>query len=181
MFIEQVFKKLKNSLTFTIMMFIVPMNFCCDIHQCKTTYVKHCPEEFTDKQLTISEIDDALQIIADGIVQKDAKKIFSIFNEKDTPHYIRDGHIYPDIKTAEREYAKSFSYSGDTIPRKFRFTEKHYDILNRSSVLFTGTGIIESEVKTGNTQPWKIAYTIFWIKEDDGWKAVNMHISWGDK
>jgi hypothetical protein len=104
--------------------------------------------------------------MVDGIVQRDAKKIFSIFKEKNNIHYIREGHIYLDVKTAEKQYAKSFSRSDDTIPRKFKFTQKHYDILNSKTVLFTGTGVIENDVKSADTKPWVIAYTILWLKED---------------
>jgi hypothetical protein len=117
-----------------------------------------------NEDIIIREIDSALQVMADGIEQKDAGKIFSIFKDNSTSHYIRQGHIYPDIKTAEEQYARSFTGLNTEEPRKFSFTQKHYDILNGGAVLFTGTGVIKVIRKKQVPRPWIIVYTILWAK-----------------
>lgn len=136
-------------------------------------------DTLVNRDVIISEVDTALQVMVDGLVQWDAEKLFSIFRESSNSHYVRQGHIYPDIKTAEKQYGHYFAKSSSSPPRKFTFTQKHYDVLSGNAVLFTGLGAFdESGTGKADTKPLVIAYTILWIKENSEWKTVNMHISW---
>lgn len=171
--------KLKNGIVLSFCIFLLTACSSCDRGNSKFTRENYiCDTLVNESAIIISEVDSALQVMADGIVQKDAEKIFSIFKENTTSHYIRQGHIYPDIKTAEEQYARSFAGSNTEENRKFSFTQKHYDVLSGGAVLFTGTGVIESRTKKKDARPWVIVYTILWIKENMAWKAANMHISW---
>lgn len=161
--------------------FLLPACFSCGRGDGSLTRESFACDTLINEDIIIREIDSALQVMADGIELKDAGKIFSIFKDNSTSHYIRQGHIYPDIKTAEEQYARSFSGSNTEEPRKFSFTQKHYDILSGGAVLFTGTGVIKSNTKKTGNRPWIIVYTILWVKVNTVWKAANMHISWEKK
>lgn len=135
--------------------------------------------EVIDEEKIINDVEKSLSALSDGVMEKDAEKIFSIFKDKKESLYIREGSIYPSVSKAEKNYADAFKYSNDSIQRNFVFTHKNFDILNSNTVLLTAIGEISKE--NTDDAPWVIAYTILWINTEEGWKAVNMHISWKDK
>jgi hypothetical protein len=51
------------------------------------------------------------------------------------------------------------------------------DILNENTVVLTTIGSFQTEGDT-TSQPWVIAYTQLWRKEESGWKIFHMHNSW---
>jgi ketosteroid isomerase-like protein len=161
---------------------IIPVSLLSILCTCSKNKIDREPdfEDIKNEQAIILEVDKVLQVMADGIVQKNAEKIFSIFRENGKNFYVRDGHIYPKVIIAEKQYNHFFTSPADSIPRKFHFTEKNFDILSNQYVIFTGSGIIENDVKHGDTQANTIAYTILFTKDCDKWKVINMHISWKD-
>lgn len=133
--------------------------------------------ESSDQTQIISAIEKELTALTDGLEKQDAHLLFSIFSTSAKANYVRDGSVYREVSEAEEEYAKTFKrVAGGAL---FEFTEKHFDILSANSVLFTGVGVITPAKK--NEEPWTSAYTIFWVLEPAGWKALNMHISWKDR
>ena len=145
-----------------------------------STSTTYClTEEATEAQI-ITEVEAALQSVAHGIVHKDADEIFSIFADNPNAHYVRQGQVFTDVSAAIEKYKKGFAAMQDKIEdRSFSFTDKHFDVINAHTVLFTGTGVINTKKPNGEPEtPWTIAYTIQWHKDDDAWRAINMHISW---
>lgn len=126
------------------------------------------------KELIVADINKSLNPLIDGIVSSNAAKIFSIFSTNSNTVYIRDGHMYPKVEEAEKQYANWFKNS--TEKKKFYFKTQNLEIINDSTALFTAIGVLE-ELNT-DKDPWKIAYTIMWINEENGWKAIHMHTSW---
>lgn len=143
-----------------------------------TSYVE---EGILNKDAIINDVDKQLSLLVDGIVQKDAEKIFSIFSKEKNPRYVRNGHIYPSLKLAEKQYEQGFKNMPKTSERKFTFKSKHYDVLGDSTVLLTAVGLIERIDAPDDIKTSEIAYTILWTNEPVGWKAINMHISWDEK
>ncbi len=131
-----------------------------------------------NEQQILRDIEEPLSRLVAGIVERDALLIFSIFSDPEKARYVRDGAIYESISSAEKSYAIKFGTQDRSIKRTFEFQDKEYDIINPNTVLFTGIGVLEDEGLSNKTNPWVIAYTIVWVKGPDGWKAINMHISW---
>ena len=44
----------------------------------------------------------------EGITELDAEKTFSVFSKKEGVKYVRNGYLYPDIETAQKQYAEWF-------------------------------------------------------------------------
>jgi hypothetical protein len=135
-------------------------------------------DEIIDADQIIQNIETPLSDLATGIVERDARLIFGIFSDPDKARYVRDGAIYKSITAAEESYTRRFGRQDHSIKRVFEFKQKEYDIINPTTVLFTGIGVLEDAEPSAESEPWEIAYTILWVLNPDGWKAINMHISW---
>lgn len=138
----------------------------------------HAADQQLDEQQLIAALDGPLSELATGIADRDAALIFGIFGDPERSRYVRDGAIYDSIAEAEETYARRFARQDASVVRTFEFRTREYDIINAGTVLFTGIGVLESAGPGVEEAPWEIAYTILWVLGNDGWKAVNMHISW---
>jgi hypothetical protein len=135
-----------------------------------TSYVR---DGRVDDKAIVLDVEKQLSILAQGIANNDAAKIFSIFSETKPTTYVRDGKLAESVEAAQESYEKALAKL--KAQRAFAFQSKAFDVLNEQTVLFTGIGVITgADMK----QPWTIAYTILFSLEPAGFKAVNMHISW---
>lgn len=137
-------------------------------------------DQITDqeKEEIISEINIQWEYSSTGIEQHNAEQAFSVFSKEEGTKYVRNGYLYPNIKTAKDQYAAWFS-SPDAVKQKIACDPVIYDILDRNTVLQTAIGYIEKVEKTDpDEKPWIIAYTLLWRKEKDEWKLFHMHNSW---
>jgi hypothetical protein len=125
------------------------------------------------KKEILEKFNNSLQ----GIKDKDAATAFGAFSEKEGVKYIRDGHLYPDIETAEKQYAGWFAADTITAKRIITCDPIIFDILDENTVLLTTIGSFIFENDTTN-QPWVLAYTMLWRNEEGGWKLFHMHNSW---
>jgi hypothetical protein len=123
------------------------------------------------------EITEIFNNSMQGIKDKDVATAFGAFSEKEGVKYIRDGHLYPNIETAEKQYAGWFAADTITAKRIITCDPLIFDILDENTVLLTTLGSFKFENDTTN-QPWVIAYTMLWRKEEGGWKLFHMHNSW---
>lgn len=143
---------------------------------CRTESVLDLSEEHKEK--IIQEIEEAWQISGKGIENLDAEQVFSVFSTLNETKYIRNGHLFPDIETAKDLYAEWFN-SPNAYRQKITCDPIIYDVLDDKTAIMTTIGSI---VRIGDTissqQPWVLAYTIVWRKEESGWKIFHMHNSW---
>ena len=160
-------KRSKRSVVITLFLFCLTTSGCKKRSPVET-YVQD--GEVNEGQV-VSAVERQLATLADGLKDNDADRIFSIFSKAHVPTYVRDGKL-EEIDVARESYRRALGKLEKQ--REFSFEQKQFDVLSRSSVLFTGLGTL----KTEGAPPWKIAYTILWTLEPDGWKALNMHISW---
>ena len=139
----------------------------------------NAPATLTDaeKEQIEAEVFEQFNISGQGIEEKDAAKAFSVFSTQEGVKYIRNGHLYPTIETAEKQYAEWFTASQDAPKQTLTSDPILFDILDRNTVILTTIGSLKAENDTAS-QPWVIAYTMVWRKEDSGWKLFHMHNSW---
>jgi hypothetical protein len=142
---------------------------------CNRNVNKELSEE--EKATIISDITRTFEIAGEGITELDAEKAFSAFSKKEGTKYIRDGHLYPDIETAKKQYAEWFK-SPDAVKRVTTYDTLIFDILDENTVLMTSIGSLWVIGDTTGQKPWVIAYTGLWRKEDVSWSLMNMHNSW---
>ena len=87
-------------------------------------------------------------------------------------------NFYPSIDTARNQYASWFK-SPDAVKQKVSIDPVNYDIHDRNTVIQTIIGSFVNVEKTDpDEEPFVIAYTMIWRRENDGWKLVHMHNSW---
>ena len=129
-----------------------------------------------EKQQIINEVATQWEIAREGLEQKNAKKLYSVYSSNDRTKYLREIHLYASIEEAEKQYADWFRISN---PRnlKLSFSPIIYDVLSPDFVLITAIGTlvyldsVDKEIET------IIGYTILWQKEEEGWKIINIHTS----
>ena len=140
---------------------------------------KNTKSDLTDEQKSkiMAEVKTQIDLSGSGIEEMDAGKAFSVFSKMEGVKYIRDGHLYPDIETAENQYAEWFK-NAEPVERKLTLDPVLYDILDENTVLVTTIGSFSIVSDTTNQKPWVLAYTMLWRKEDSGWKLFHMHNSW---
>lgn len=124
-----------------------------------------------------NEIQRLFEISGKGVTELNAEKVFSTFSKKEGTKYIRDGHIYPDIETAQNEYAGWWK-SPDAKRQSFVIDTIVFDFLDKETVLMTSVASFSVINDTTGRKPWSITYTGVWRKEDEGWKVFLMHNSW---
>jgi len=141
--------------------------------------LKYTKTELTEEQKASieNEIQRIWQTSGEGVTELNAEKAFSAFSNKQGTKYIRDGHIYPDIETPKNEYDRWFK-SPDAVRRSFVIDTIIFDFLDEKAVLMTAVASFSVINDTTGSEPWKIAYTGVWRKEDEGWKIFLMHNSW---
>lgn len=164
-----------------LIIFIIALSISVLLYQNNAhtlTIRNHVGNETLNEQQIIEDITQNLSRLVTGIVERDAKLIFSIFSDPVKARYIKDGAIYKNIPAAEKDYARTFKKQDHSITRTFEFVDQEYDIISSSTVLFTGIGELHEEKSIISGKPWVIAYTILWVLDADGWKAMNMHISY---
>jgi hypothetical protein len=132
---------------------------------------------YAQKETIIQEIDKVWQTAGKGIEELNAELAFSLFSKSKDAKYIRDGHLYPDIETAKKQYAGWFS-DPNASKQKFSCDPIYYDIIDDKTVIMTTLGSIVKVNDDPNKVPWVLAYTIVWRKEGTGWKVFHMHNSW---
>lgn len=135
--------------------------------------------ELTEEQksLIIAEITQLSDISGQGIMERNAEKAFSVFSQREGVKYIRDGHLYPDIETAKKQYAEWFS-APNPPQQEMNCNPILYDFLDENNVLVTMICSFTTVGDTTNRKPWVLAYTQVWRKEENGWKLFHMHNSW---
>lgn len=145
----------------------------------KDSAIVHSIENLPDtlKDAIIEKIEVELNILTAGIENMDAQKIFSVFSNMDKTMYLKQGRIYHDISTAEKEYSEGFKESVNTR-QKVIFTSKNYTILNEDFVIMTAVGSISRIKNNRENDPWVLVYSILWMRDKGNWKILNMHNSW---
>jgi hypothetical protein len=140
---------------------------------------KNSKHELTDEQKASikGEIQRLFQYSGDGVTELNAEKTFSTFSNQKGTKYIRNGHIYPDIETAKKEYAGWWK-SPDAVRQSFVIDTIIFDFLDEKTVLMTAVASLLVINDTTGRKPWDITYTGVWRKEDAGWKIFLMHNSW---
>jgi hypothetical protein len=158
----------------TIKTLAVILAFLFSITACQKS---HAPLTDAEKEEIKKEILEIFNNSMQGIKDKDAATAFGAFSKKEGVKYIRDGHLYPNIETAEKQYAGWFAADTITAKRIITCDPLIFDILDENTVLLTTLGSFKFENDTTN-QPWVLAYTMLWRNEEGGWKLFHMHNSW---
>lgn len=138
----------------------------------------YVPDESLDEAQIVKEVDESLSQLVTGIVERDTALIFGIFSDNVQARYVRDGAIYDSIATAEKKYERGFAEQDHSVRRIFGFQSKEYDIISPTTVLFTGVAESSFDDPDVERESRVIAYTILWLRTPEGWKAINMHVSW---
>lgn len=129
------------------------------------------------KETIIKEIEEIRTLSTGGLEESNGDQALSIFSKSNETKYIRNGHHYPDIETAQNQYAGWVTAPG-ALQKKMTCDPVYYDILDGNTVAMTTLG---SRVNTGETitdqQPCMLACTMVWRKEVDGWNVINMYNS----
>ena len=129
------------------------------------------------KSSITAEIVQLNEISFQGIMEGNAEKAFSVFSQQEGVKYIRDGHLYPDIETAKKQYAEWFS-APKLTQQEVDCNPIIYDFLDENNVLVTQICSFTTVGDSTNEEPWVLAYTQVWRKEEDRWKLFHMHNSW---
>ena len=130
------------------------------------------------KAAIINDIRQLFDFSTDGIAELNAEKVFSIFSSKEDARYVRNGHLYSSIETAKNQFTEWFSRT-NAVEQSISCEPVIYDIINENTVLMTTIGTFRRKnVTIPEHNPWIVGYTLLWIKEDEGWKVLNMHNSW---
>lgn len=145
----------------------------CGNGQGETQITSYVRDGRVDDKAIVADVERQLSVLAQGIANNDAQKIFSIYSDTKSTTYVRDGKLAESVEAAQESYSRALAQLKDK--RAFAFKSKAFDVLNEQTVLFTGLGVVTgAQMK----QPWTIAYTIVFSLESAGWRAINMHISW---
>ncbi len=163
---------------YTMVLICIGSILSCKNDKSRYRITNYLVNDSISKTKIIEEVEESLQLLVDGIVEQDADKIFAIFSKVNETRYVRNGDVYKSVDYARKSYAGAFRNRPDSIARKFTFTTKQYDILDANTVFLSAIGVIEKIKPQKDDIPWQIAYTILWLREEQGWKAINMHISW---
>ncbi len=127
------------------------------------------------KDAIISEVKQVCDYTLGGIENRDAERAFSAFTRE--TKLLQEGYIITDLEKEKNGYKENFSKPGS----KTRITcdPLYFDVLDANTVLVTTIGSIANVEKTDpDEKPWVIAYTMLYKKESEGWKILNMHMSW---
>jgi len=147
---------------------------------CKSGENPNVNVELTEEQKAtiIAEVQKLFDFSVDGITELDAEKAFSVFSKEEGVKYVRNGYLYPSIETAKTQYAEWFA-SPEAVKRKINSDPIIYDILDENTVLVTTIGsAVVIDADSTDQNPWVLAYTMLWRKEESGWKLFHMHNSW---
>jgi hypothetical protein len=146
---------------------------------CQSGEILNEKAELTEekKEAIKNEIQQLFEFSGEGIRELDAEKTFSVFSKKEGVKYIRNGYLYPNIETAQMQYAEWFA-GPEAVKRKITADPVFFDILDENTVLLTAIGSAEVIGSDSTDQPWILAYTMLWRKEESGWKLFHMHNSW---
>lgn len=147
--------------------------FCCNRGRDELRVTSYLRDGKPDTAAIVAAVEGELDALSKGISNNDADQIFGIFSSTKAVTYVRDGEVAQSIDAARDSYHRSLARLNGK--RTFSFESKEFDVLDEKTVLVTGVGVIsDAEQK----EPWKIAYTILFALEPNGWKALNMHVSW---
>jgi hypothetical protein len=133
--------------------------------------------KLTDKQkeAIISEVKKVSDYTLGGIENRDAERAFSAFTKN--TKLLQEGYIITDLEKEKNSYKENFSKPGPKT--KITCDPLYYDIIDANTVLVTTIGSIASVENTNpDEKPWVVAYTMLFQKEAEGWKVLNMHMSW---
>ena len=139
--------------------------------------IKESKTGLTDKQKEdlISEVKQVYEYTLGGIENRDAERAFSAFTKN--TKLLQEGYIITDLEKEKNAYKENFSKPGPKT--KITCDPLYFDILDANTVLVTTIGSIASVESTNpEEKPWVIAYTMLFKREAEGWKVLNMHMSW---
>lgn len=142
---------------------------------CSTESIQEPTSEH--KEAIIKEIKTLWESGQKGFEDLDVEPLFSYFSKSDNAKIITYGTLYTDIDALKKQFTAWFE-SPNAFRQKATFDTTYFDFINDKAVLMStvGTFVILNDT-ISNNQPVKRAYTLLWIKEHEGWKALNMHIS----
>jgi hypothetical protein len=141
---------------------------------CSTESQEVTPEK---KSAIIEEISSLWESGSIGFEELNVEPLFSYFSESENAKIITYGTLHTDIAALKKQFAGWFQ-SPDAIKRKATSDPVYYDFINDKAVLMTTIVSFKTLNDTSSiNQTNKAAYTLLWIKEPKGWKALNMHVS----
>ena len=127
------------------------------------------------KEAIISEVKQVFEYTLGGIENRDAERAFSAFTKN--TKLLQEGYIITDLEKEKNGYKENFSKPGPKT--KVTCDPLYFDILDANTVMVTTIGSIASVESTNpEEKPWVIAYTMLFKREAEGWKVLNMHMSW---
>jgi len=129
------------------------------------------------KNAIIEEISSLWESSSKGFEDLNVEPLFSYFSESEDAKIITYGTLHTDISALKKQFASWFE-SPNAIRRKAISDPVYYDFINDEAVLMTT--IVSFEILNDTSsinQINKAAYTLLWVKEPKGWKALNMHVS----
>ena len=127
------------------------------------------------KEAIISEVKKVSDYTLGGIENRDAERAFSAFTKN--TKLLQEGYIITDLEKEKNSYKENFSKPGPKT--KITCDPLYFDIIDANTVLVTTIGSIASLENTNpDEKPWVVAYTMLYKKEAEGWKVLNMHMSW---
>ena len=127
------------------------------------------------KQEIKKEIELRWEVAREGIEQLDAQKAFSAWSTNANAKYLREGHLYESIASAEKQYSNWMANSPGNA--RLTFDPMIYDILSEELVIVTAIGKHVFTDSTDNEYTTIIGYSVVWQKEAGNWKIFNMHTS----
>ena len=125
----------------------------------------------------IEEISSLWEAGSKGFEDLNVDPLFSYISESEDAKVITYGTLNTDIPALKEQFAAWFE-SPNAFRRKAISDPVYYDFINDEVVMMTT--IVSFEILNDTSsinQINKAAYTLLWVKEPQGWKALNMHIS----
>ena len=127
------------------------------------------------KEAIIREVKQVFEYTLGGIENRDAERAFSSITKN--TKLLQEGYIITDLEKEKNGYKENFSKPGPKT--KITCDPLYFDIIDANTVLVTTIGTIASVENTNpDEKPWVVAYTMLFKKEAEGWKVLNMHMSW---
>lgn len=142
---------------------------------CSTKSVQEVTSE--QKSAIIKEISSLWESSSKGFEDLNVEPLFSYFSESKDAKVITYGTLHTDLTALKKQFAEWFE-SPNAIRRKAISDPVYFDFINEKAVLMTA--IVSFQVLNDTSsikQINKAAYTLLWVQEPEGWKALNMHAS----
>jgi hypothetical protein len=136
-------------------------------------------QEVTQEQKSsiMKEISSLWESSSKGFEDLNVDPLFSYFSESKDAKVITYGTLHTDIAVLKKQFTNWFE-SPNAVRRKAISDPVYFDFINEKTVLMTA--IVSFQILNDTSsikQITKSAYTLLWVKEPNGWKALNMHAS----